>query len=153
MSSPIRHSQADWDLFFYRMAEQSAMMSKDPNRKVGAVIASASRRQVSFGYNGFPSSIEDTPENLADDEFRLAHTIHAEDNCLRQLPFDPIGGSLYVTRFPCEHCADKIISSGIKRVIAPCFDPRHHRWGTSWAKAVFRMNREGIIVIFWEELI
>lgn len=148
----IRRTQADWDKFFYNIAVQVAAMSKDPNRKVGAAIASASRRQVSFGYNGFPSEIEDSYNNLNDDYFRLEHTVHAEDNCLRQLPFDPHGGTLYVTRFPCACCTDKVIDSGIKRVVAPAFDPMHHRWGKSWLTSVLHMSRAGIEILFIEEI-
>ena len=99
--APIKRTQGYWDLFFLGLAGQAARLSKDPDRQVGAVLASADRRQVSFGYNGFPEDVPDLPSLLGDREYKNAHMRHAEDNCLRQAPFNPRGCSLYVTRFPC----------------------------------------------------
>ena len=44
MEAPIKRTQDDWDRFFYGMAELSASMSKDPDRKVGAVLVTPDRR-------------------------------------------------------------------------------------------------------------
>jgi dCMP deaminase len=141
---PIKRSQSDWDLFFFEMAGQAAGLSKDPDRKVGAVVVSPDRRQVSFGYNGFPAEVPDLPSLLADRDFKLANVVHAERNALRQCPFDPRGCTLYVTRFPCLECSTMVVLRGIDRVVAPEPDIGHRRWGESWRQARERMILAGI---------
>lgn len=141
---PIKRSQSDWDLFFLEMAGNVARLSKDPERKVGAVIVTPDRRQVSFGYNGFPAEIEDRPSLLADRDFRLANVVHAERNALLQCPFGPRGCTLYVTRFPCLECSTMVVQRGIMRVVAPEPDLGHRRWGESWRKAREQMILAGV---------
>jgi dCMP deaminase len=145
--APIKRSQEEWDLFFYRVAQSVGQdLSKDPDRQVGAVVVTPNRRQLSFGYNGFPAEIEDRPSLLDDREFKLRNMVHAEDNALRQCPFDPRGCALYVTRFPCKECATRIILRGITRVVTSRPDFGHARWGTSWAESLTRMKYVGIEV-------
>ena len=151
MEAPIKRTQDDWDRFFYGMAELSASMSKDPDRKVGAVLVTPDRRQVSPGYNGFPPGIEDLPSLLADRDFKLANMVHAEDNCLRQSPFSTQGCTVYVTRFPCLPCACKLRDAGVRRVVAPAPDLGHARWGKSWTVATAVLLSAGITITHMEE--
>jgi dCMP deaminase len=141
-NSIVKRTPREWDEFFFRMAQDVSQLSKDPDRKVGAVLVVPSRRQVSFGFNGFPPEIPDAPALLADRGFKLTNMVHAEDNCLRQAPFEVRGCCLYVTRFPCLDCACKLRDAGITRLIAPKPDFRHNRWGKSWsaATAVFHLS-------------
>ena len=148
MEAPIKRTQLDWDRFFYGMALLAAEQSKDPDRKVGAVLVSADRRQVSPGFNGFPPDVQDLPSLLADRDFKLAHMVHAEDNCLRQSPFMTTGCTVYVTAFPCLHCAFKLRAAGIRRVVAPRPDLGHHRWGKSWAMSVAVLTNAGILITY-----
>lgn len=135
MYALFKRPSAEWRAFFTDVAERVALLSKDPDRKVGAVLVSPDRRQMSFGYNGFPSSVSDNPALLEDKAFKLMHMVHAEDNCLRQAPFSAAGCTLYVTRFPCAQCAQKIVDAGITRVVAPMPELGHPRWGESWFQA------------------
>ncbi|UTC27995.1 dCMP deaminase [Stenotrophomonas phage A1432] len=153
MEAPIKRTPEDWDKFFYAIAVLAAGQSKDPDRKVGAVLVSPDRRQVSPGFNGFPPDIDDFPELLADKAFKLEHMVHAEDNCLRQAPFQPAGCTVYVTRFPCLHCAFKLRAAGIRRVVAPRPDLGHARWGKSWAMSVAVLTRAGILITYEVESI
>lgn len=139
---PIKRTRAEWDRFFLRFAQDVAGMSKDPDRKVGAVLVTPDRRQMSIGFNGFPPDVEDLPSLLADRDFKLDNTVHAEDNCLRQAPFSATGCTMYVTRFPCIPCTSKLRDAGIARVVGPSPDLRHRRWGKHWtvALAVFALN-------------
>lgn len=132
VDQPLQWTQEEWDAFFYVMAEHAATRSKDPDRRVGAVLVSADRRQVSFGYNGFPPEIPDLPSLLADRDFKREHMLHAERNCLAQSPFPTPGCSLYVTRFPCFECAGRILGADVARIVAPAPDFNHPRWGQSW---------------------
>ncbi len=142
--APIKRSQDEWDLFFYRTAQDVAELSKDPDRKVGAVILTPDRRQLSFGYNGFPSDVEDRPSLLDDKEFKLANMVHAEENALKQAPFDTKGCTLYVTRFPCYPCAGKVVAALVTRVVAPEPDFGHARWGASWEYARLLFESTGV---------
>ena len=146
--APIQRPQSYWDAFFLDLARQVALCSKDPDRKVGAVLASADRRQVSFGYNGFPEDVPDLPSLLADRDFKNSNMRHAEDNCLRQAPFNPRGCSLYVTRYPCLPCATKIAEAGVARLVVPERpDFGHARWGQSWVQAEGLLLRRGVCLL------
>jgi dCMP deaminase len=144
--TPIRRTQSEWDSFFLDFAGQVANLSKDPDRKVGAVLVPLDRRQLSIGYNGFPPEVDDLPSLLADKQFKLANMVHAEENCLHQAPFNPSGCTLYVTRFPCRHCATRIVSAGVLRVVAPEPDLGHARWGSSWRDALNHFRRFAVEV-------
>ena len=147
---PIKRTQEEWDSFFLRFARDVAGMSKDPDRQVGAVVVTPDRRQLSLGYNGFPPEVEDLPSLLADRDFKLANMVHAEVNCLRQAPFPLEGCTLYVTRFPCNRCAERIMASGIYRVVAPAPDFGHARWGTSWRQAAGLMESAGLAITLYK---
>ncbi len=107
-----------WDKRFYRMAREVASWSKDPTQKVGAVLVSPDKRQVSWGYNGFPAAIADTHERLEDKTFKNLYMLHAELNAILNAKKDLQGWTLYVTKFPCASCAKAIIQAGIARVVA-----------------------------------
>lgn len=94
-----------------------ASWSKDPSRKVGAVIARG-KKQVSQGYNGFPPGVEDTDERLVDRPMKLQLVVHAERNAIYNASGKDLHGTtLYSTLFPCVECAKSIVSVGIKNVI------------------------------------
>lgn len=146
MEAPIKRTRDQWDRFFFRFALEVATCSKDPDRQVGAVLVPGDRRQLSMGYNGFPEGIPDLPSHLADKAFKLANMVHAEENCLHQSPFNPSGCTMYVTRFPCHHCAERIQGSGVSRVVAPPPELGHPRWGESWARALDIFKRGSVEV-------
>ncbi|MCL5090422.1 MAG: bifunctional diaminohydroxyphosphoribosylaminopyrimidine deaminase/5-amino-6-(5-phosphoribosylamino)uracil reductase RibD [Patescibacteria group bacterium] len=66
---------------------------------------------------------------------RKAGFPHAEIEALDSLKEDPGGAMLYVNLEPCSHfgktppCVDKIIQSGIKRVVCASLDPNPKVWG------------------------
>lgn len=142
--APIKRSADEWDSFFYRLAVETAHLSKDPDRKVGAILVTPDRRQVSMGYNGFPPEVPDLPSLLQDKQFKLANMRHAEHNCLLQASFPTEGCSLYVTRFPCKECAKRVIDAQVRRVVAPKPNMMHHRWGSSWWMARQNLWNAGI---------
>lgn len=92
------------------------MMSKDPNRKVGAVIVASDGRQCSFGYNGLVSGIKDDETNWSRPmKYELVR--HAEINALLSCPFPIAGSTLYSTLMPCHRCLGDAINSGIKNIV------------------------------------
>lgn len=140
-----------WDRRFYRMAQEVSSWSKDPNRKVGALIIDADRRRMATGYNGFPRSIQDTAERLEDPEFKLAAMVHAEANALDNATFETRGCRMYVTRFPCLDCAKRILSKGITYLIVPEPPWDHPRWGESWRKSRDLLQLGGVNITFCAE--
>jgi len=147
MGTIVKRTPRQWDVFFMGLAQLTAKMSKDPDRKVGAVVVSADRRQLSIGYNGLPACVPDDLDVLTDRARKLELMVHAEENCIRQAPFGLAGSTLYVTRFPCEHCATKIVTAGITRLVAPRPDFNHGRWGPSWHEANRHLYLHGVTVI------
>lgn len=95
------------------IAETVAKKSKDPWKKVGAVILREDHSIASVGFNGFPSGIPEAWENR--DKRRLL-VIHAEQNALRYLKPGE-GKTLYTTLLPCNECLKTIASYKIKKVI------------------------------------
>lgn len=147
---PIKRSRSEWDAFFMAFARDVAQLSKDPNRKVGAVLVAPDRRQLSIGYNGLPADMPDLPSLLSDKEAKQEHMVHAEDNCLRQAPFPAKGCTVYVTRFPCLECASKLREAGVARVVAPRPDLGHGRWGKSWSVATAVLLSSNVRVTYME---
>ncbi|MCR4911496.1 MAG: dCMP deaminase family protein [Bacilli bacterium] len=112
----------NWDEYFMGMAVLSALRSKDPSTKVGAVIVNDENKVVSIGYNGMP-------RNIADDDLtwnkgegldsKYLYVCHAELNAILNARN---GSSLancrvYVTLFPCNECTKALIQVGVKEVI------------------------------------
>lgn len=119
-----------WDWRMMDVAKRDvAQWSKDPDEGVGALLVSPDRRQVSWGFNGFPRGIEDTPERLNNKAVKNSLMIHAERNALDNAVVDVTGWTLYVTKYPCSKCAGAIIQKGIRRIVSPAI-----RGDSSWVQ-------------------
>ncbi|MGX9339459.1 deoxycytidylate deaminase [Mycoplasma sp. 332] len=122
-----------WDIYFMSLAKLSAFRSKDPTTKVGACIVSPNNYVISLGYNGMPTSFNNTevdndlafPWNrpsCSDDVLHSKYTyvVHAEANAiinanLTNSKIEP-GSAIYVTHSPCYNCAKLIVQSKISKV-------------------------------------
>lgn len=103
----------NWDEYAIGIAEAVAKKSKDPWKKVGAVILREDKSIASVGYNGFPQGVE---EDWSNRDERRKYVIHAEQNALRYIkPGD--GDTLYCTLLPCGDCIKAIAAYKIKKVI------------------------------------
>ncbi len=137
-----------WDYRFDRLVHEVADWSKDPGEQVGALLVSPDRRQVSWGFNGFPRGIEDDEDRLTDTVTKNRITIHAEMNVLLNAAVDVRDWTLYVTKFPCcsKGCAQAIIQKGIARVLAP--EPViNSRWYMDQLAAQDLLKEAGVEVI------
>lgn len=112
---------SSWDFTFMLEAKLWATKSKDPSRKIGAVIVLNNRKTIATGYNGFPKYIEDKPEYLNDREKKYPRIIHAEMNAIHnalEYGNKVSGCSIYVYGLPtCSSCAIQLIQAGINKVI------------------------------------
>jgi dCMP deaminase len=103
----------NWENYALSLAKAAAQKSKDPWRKVGAVILRQDNSVAAVGYNGFPSGML---EDWSNRDERRALVVHAEQNALRYTT--PGEGSLIaVTTLPCNDCLKAIAAYGIRRVV------------------------------------
>lgn len=117
-----KYNNISWDEYFMGMAVLSALRSKDPNTKVGAVIVSPDNKVISIGYNGMPRQLDEDQLswNKGEDlDSKYLYVCHAEFNAILNTQ---VGGSLkdarvYVTLFPCNECTKAIIQTGIREII------------------------------------
>jgi deoxycytidylate deaminase len=72
----------NWDRRYLAIAMQVAQWSKDPSSRMGAVIANAEGRLVSFGFNGFPKNVEDCQSRLHNPPIKYEFVVHAEANAV-----------------------------------------------------------------------
>ena len=104
-----------WDERFMALAKEVMSWSKDPRKKVGAVVVSPDGRRISLGFNGLPKGFPD--DMVLDRETKNAYSLHAEDNAIAQAGTDLTGWTMYVTEQPCLRCALAIHRAGITRVV------------------------------------
>ena len=96
------------------MAKILAERTDDPTG-VGAVIINDKREIVGLGWNGFPTKAlygefprpSDKDEAVRDKKY--PYVIHAEQNALLMRNINDIaGGTLFVTKTPCDECTPLI---------------------------------------------
>ncbi len=117
-----------WDEYFMTMAELASSRSTC-RRQVGAVITK-NNEIVSIGYNGAPKGLKHCSElggclrtlNHIPSGTRqeFCRAVHAEQNAIIQAAKQGVsilGGTLYVTTYPCSICARMIINSELKRIV------------------------------------
>jgi len=106
-----------WDTRFINLAKEISLWSKDPTRKIGAIIVNTDKHIVGTGYNGFPVGIKDTQKRLNDKEFKRAISLHAEESAILNAKCNVENCKIYIYGLCCcTHCAALIIQSGIKEV-------------------------------------
>lgn len=103
---------------FMQIAEHKAeLLSKDPKKKVGAIIISRDGfNELSAGYNGIPRGVKETEERWLGKN-KLKWVEHAERNAIYNAARSgtSINNAIMITtRFPCIECARAIIQAGIK---------------------------------------
>lgn len=112
--------KTDWDKRFLELAEHIATWTKDRSRGVGAVIVNDDKRVVSFGYNGFPSGVDDDVDARHERPAKYDWTVHAEENAITNAARIGVATkdcTMYLNLFPCARCAGNVINAGIKRVV------------------------------------
>jgi dCMP deaminase len=103
----------NWDEYALNFAYEVAKRSKDPWRKVGAVILRRDNSIAAVGYNGFPAGVS---EDWSDRDRRRSLVVHAEQNALRYIKPNECY-LIAVTTLPCNDCLKAIASYGIKNIV------------------------------------
>lgn len=113
--------QYKWDKRYIDLAKNVAQWSKDPSRKIGAIIVGDKGQIISQGFNGFPRGIEDYDQRYNDRPMKYKYVVHAEANAIYNAIHNGSstnGATIYVTGLPvCHECAKAIIQTGIKEVV------------------------------------
>ena len=118
----------NWHKRYLEIARHVATWSKDPDAKVGAVIADKNRRVVALGFNGFPVGIEDRADRYGGNQ-KLDMVVHAEENAILIAGRSAEGGTIYVHGKPvCSRCAGLIIQAVIKTVVASQPNDPDSKW-------------------------
>ena len=145
--------KVNWHKRFMELAEYYSKWSKDRNRGVGAVIVYIDNRELSMGYNGFPSGFNDDVDSRHDTSMKYFYTEHAERNAIYSAVKNGVklqNSTIYSTLFPCADCARAIIQSGIKTIVTRKPDINHHRWGKSFQVSIEMFNECKVNIIYEE---
>ena len=144
----------DWEGRYLGIARNVASWSKDPSRKIGAVIVGNKGQIISQGYNGFPRGIEDYQSRYEDRETKYKYVVHAESNAIYNAIHNGAntdGATIYVTGLPvCHECAKAIIQVGIRRVVMDTH-PDLTTWQESGNLSLEMFNEAGIEYKFVKE--
>lgn len=109
-----------WMSRYLKLTKDIANWSKDPNKKIGALIVNKKGNIVSQGYNGFPRGIKDN-KRYNDKITKNKFVVHAEVNAILNALYNGASVkncSIFISGLPvCHDCAKVIIQSGIKNVI------------------------------------
>ena len=123
--------------------------SKDPSRKIGAIIAN-NKKPIAQGYNGFPKNMSDDVEYLNNREVKYKRTLHAEVNALHnalEFGVSVKGCTMYVYGLPtCSNCALHIIQAGITHLIYCDVNSENSIWVEERELAMSFMVEAGILV-------
>ncbi len=104
-------------------AMMASFKSKDPATKVGSVFVDQNNRQLTMGYNGFISGIDETKLPWGKDKSqplehqKYGYVVHSEANAILHSPRNLGGSKCYVTLFPCHECAKLLASVKVSEVI------------------------------------
>lgn len=142
MDNDSTHKIAEdkWTERHMALARLISLSSKDPTRKVGAIIVDHERRLVGSGYNGFPRGVNDHAMRYSDKMIKSKLVVHAEVNAILNSTIRLLTScTMYTTSFPCSECAKIIVQSGLSRVITASRAGLSQRWidDAYWTVAMF----------------
>lgn len=140
-----------WHERYLNLAKEVSSWSKDPSRKIGAVIVGSHGQILSQGFNGFPRGVLDLQERYDDRTTKYQYVVHAEMNAIYNATLNGVkcaGADLYVCGLPiCSECAKGIIQVGIRTVHLPesVFGQRKI-WDESFEFTKSMFNESGVVV-------
>lgn len=139
-----------WHLRFLELAAHVAQWSRDPSKKVGAVIVRPDKTIATLGFNGFARGVADEIERYENKELKNEMVVHAEMNAILHAREPLHGYSLYVWPYhPCSRCAAAIIQSGIKTIYS--FAGKTENWKATIDLAQSMFSEAGVNVIILDD--
>lgn len=140
-----------WDWRFIQRAEAIALWSKDPNKKVGCVLA-LGKRSIAEGYNGFPEGLSDDLSRLKNQFFKDRVILHAEKNAVinaGKFGVATEGATAYVNYHPCASCASVLIQAGIKKIVCPSPSEASDKWKEDFKLSSDILVEAGLLTIYY----
>ena len=108
----------NWDEYFMASAFLASFRSHDEQSKVGAVLVNSEKKEISRGYNGFCSGIDENDlDTMRPGKYK--YMVHAEANALSNLVIKPDKASLYCTRMPCLNCSKMLWQNNVREWYVP----------------------------------
>jgi len=136
-------------LDFRAVTDAIASMSKNPKRKIGAVILSPDFAIVATGWNGCARGIDDKPERYAS-PLKNYYMVHAELNAIANAARTGAatnGCSMLITGLmPCASCANTIVQAGITAVYYPEPKEFSQKWSESFAHSLIILTEAGVVI-------
>jgi dCMP deaminase len=96
---------------YMEIAKQVATLSYCSKRQVGAVLVKGPNI-VGYGFNGTVSGMP----NVCEDDGGEGRDVHAEMNAIIKAGWNSRGADMYITLYPCEHCARHMAQAGVRAV-------------------------------------
>jgi len=130
----------NWDQYFLNMAYLTAMKSKDPSTKVGAVIVGPNNEVRSTGFNGLARGVLENNGRWRRPGKYLYYE-HAERNACYNAARHGVsleGCTIYTQGYPCADCARAIIQCGLHRLVVDAYfeECGAPGWGQQWQESV-----------------
>jgi dCMP deaminase len=140
--------ETKWQKRYLELAREVSTWSKDPSRKIGAVVVGDKGQILSQGYNGFPRGIADSHDRYSCRSEKYKYVVHAEMNVIYNATYNGVsldGSTLFVWGLPvCSECAKGVIQVGIKNVVMGQDGPVPDHWIDSWADTQSMFNEAGV---------
>jgi len=147
----LHQSQAS---FFLTLAKFLAERTDEPTAGVGAVVVNKDHEIVAVGWNGFPTKAlygefaRASRHDKSVKDKKYPYSIHAEQNALlMRNTKDLVGGTLFVTKTPCDECTPLLQMQGIKTVVICGKIQSEQREGLSYQKFYAKV-KENIFTCF-----
>ncbi|XP_068718680.1 cytidine and dCMP deaminase domain-containing protein 1-like [Montipora capricornis] len=144
---------------FLTLAMFLAERTDDPIAGVGAVIVNKEDEVVALGWNGFPTKalFGEFPRASAEDDTqqdkKYAYILHAEQNALLFRNTKNIaGGTMFVTKTPCDECTPLLHMQGIKRFVLGSKMQHGKKKGISYQKFYDKVKNSEFICFDMEQI-
>ena len=134
---------------FLPIARTVGNMSKNPKRKIGAVILNPDMVIVSTGYNDPPRGVADNPKRY-EEPYKQFFMSHAEENAIAQaarVGHATQGCSIIITRsMPCARCSRLIVQAGITRLCYPSTFPVSEKWALDFECSLTILKEAEVLI-------
>lgn len=141
-------------LKFVPVAQAIAQMSKNPKRKIGALILSKDLVIISSGYNWLPCKVHEFSWRLEQPE-KQYFMCHAEQNAIAQAARTGAatdGCIMLITGLmPCATCARMIVQAGIRTVVYPASTEQDITWAADFERSALILEEGGVTVLNYTE--
>lgn len=143
----------EWTEYFMTMAYLTAMKSKDPRTKIGAVVVTPDNNIIAQGYNGLPRGINYKNASRLVSPEKYFWFEHGERNAIYSAARNGIkllGSTMYTQGTPCADCGRAIIQAGIKKVVVhTLWEKTNHneKWIESGIRTTEMLDEAGVKLV------